>query len=152
MKILKINEYWNLNGGEHFWKQLLRKFFQANGFWRMLKNHKHFHFTRPLPEKTNYLIFLKRSENLFSDPFWLYFSKMSFFWKLGLQKNYFRIISDVFWAFLPKWIFFAIKLGRDFWAPMDFMLNHVDSESMLKEWQSQFFRKIWPKMLISFVW
>ena len=54
-----MKEYWNLAGGEPFlaitWES---DFSLACSFCRMWKNHKNFRFT-PIPDKTNYLIFLK---------------------------------------------------------------------------------------------
>ena len=61
-KILTIKEYWNLIGREPFlpiiWKP---DFSKESSFCRMLTNHKNFRFAQ-IPDKTNYVIFLKRTD------------------------------------------------------------------------------------------
>ena len=76
-----MKEYWNLTGGEPFlaitWES---DFSLACSFCRMWKNHKNFRFT-PIPDKTNYLIFLKsKKKTLFFSPLWP-------FWHYFFQKN-----------------------------------------------------------------
>ena len=81
-EILTIKEYWNLIGQEQFlaitWEP---DFPQAWRFRRMLMKHRNFRFTQ-IPDKTSDTIVLKS------------------------PKNFFWVIFDQFWSFLPDGDFF----------------------------------------------
>ena len=90
--ILTIKKYWNLIGREQFlaitWES---DFSQACSFCRMLMNHKNFNF-KQIPDKTNYLIFLKSPKTMFLGhfcPFLIIFARWKFFPKnLAVTQNY----------------------------------------------------------------
>ena len=76
-----IKEYRNLTGGEPFlsitWEL---DFSQAYSFWRMLMNHKNFHFTQ-ITDKANNVIFLKSPKTMFLGHFLTIFALCGFFSK-----------------------------------------------------------------------
>ena len=76
-----IKEYRNLTGGEPFlsitWEL---DFSQAYSFWRMLMNHKNFHFTQ-IADKANNVIFLKSPKTMFLGHFLTIFALCGFFSK-----------------------------------------------------------------------
>ena len=85
-EILTIKEYWNLIGREPFlaitWEL---DFSQAFSFCRMLMNHKNSHSTQ-IPDKTNDMIFLKKS----FWPFLVIFAWWGFFPKNpAVTRNYY---------------------------------------------------------------
>ena len=65
-----IKEYWNIIGQDAFlaitWEP---DFSQPCSFGKMLMNHKNLRFA-PIPEKTNYMIFLKSPKTLFLGHFY----------------------------------------------------------------------------------
>ena len=64
-----IKEYWILIGWEPFLSLTWELDFpQACSFRRILMNHKNFDFTQ-IPDKTNDMIFLKKSKNHVFGPF-----------------------------------------------------------------------------------
>ena len=87
-----IKEYRNLTGGEPFlsitWEL---DFSQAYSFWRMLMNHKNFHFTQ-ITDKANNVIFLKSPKTMFLGHFFDHFCPMRIFFQKtpAVTHNYIR--------------------------------------------------------------
>ena len=79
-----IKEYWNLIGQEPLlsltWEV---DFSQACRFYRMLMDHNNFDFTQ-IPDKTNYIIFLKSPKTMFLGHFWPFLHDGDFFQKIQL--------------------------------------------------------------------
>ena len=79
-----IKEYWNLIGQEPFLSLTSElDFSQACSFYRMLMDHKNFDFTQ-IPDKTNYIIFLKSPKTMFSGHFWPFLPDWNFFQNIQL--------------------------------------------------------------------
>ena len=79
-----IKEYWSLIDQEPFlpltWEP---DFSQECSFRRILMNHKNFDFTQ-IPDKTNYVIFLKSPKTMFLSYFWPLLPDGDFFKKIQL--------------------------------------------------------------------
>ena len=96
-----IKEYLNLIGQETFlaitWEP---DFSQACSFYRMLMNHKNFHFTQ-IPDKTNDIIFLKSPKPCFwaiFDNFRSFLPDGDFFQKIQLSHK------TIYGPLTPCWV------------------------------------------------
>ena len=98
-EILTIKEYWNLIRPQPIlaitWEP---DFSQTCSFYRILKDHKNFHFI-PIPDKANHLIFKKVRKILFFGPFW-----HSFFQKILLYHIQLNVAPNTILSFRKnKW-------------------------------------------------